>query len=69
VLAYAKGFTLWHYKSLKGRLADITTGNYFANAADMMTVGDMVVTSAADGGRIVVVALADVETVVLVPLA
>jgi hypothetical protein len=69
VLAYANGFTLWHYKAGKDRLETVTAGNYFADAADMLAVGDLVMISAADGARILCVALADVETVVMAPLA
>jgi hypothetical protein len=69
VLAYANGFTLWHYKAGKDRLDTISAGNYFADAADMLTAGDLIMISSADGARIMCVALADVETVVLAPLA
>jgi hypothetical protein len=70
VLAYANGFTLWHYKARKHRLDTVTKDNYFADAADLpMAVGDLMMTSAADGARIMCVALVDVETVVLAPLA
>lgn len=69
VLAYANGFTLWHYKAGKDRLETVVTGNYFANSADMLSVGDLIMITAADGARIMCVALADVETVVLAPLA
>ena len=41
VLAYANGFTLWHY-----RTADVTTSvdttGYFNAAANMLRAGDMV---------------------------
>ncbi len=69
VLAYANGFTLWHYKSGKDRLEAVTAGNYLADAADMLTAGDLIMVTAADGARIVVVTLADVETVVTAPLS
>ena len=69
VLAYANGFTLWHYKSGKDRLEAVTTGNYLSDAADMLTAGDLVMVTAADGARIVVVTLADVETVITAPLS
>jgi hypothetical protein len=69
VLAYANGFTLWHYKAGKDRLDTVTTGNYLADAADMLTAGDMIMISAADGGRVVCVALSDLQTVVTAPLA
>ena len=69
VLAYANGFTLWHYKSGKDRLEAVSTGNYLSDAADMLTAGDLLMVTAADGARIVVVASVDVETVVTAPLS
>ncbi len=69
VLAYANGFTLWHYKSGKDRLETISSGNHFADAADMLTVGDMMMITAADGARMLCVTLADLETVVTTPFS
>jgi hypothetical protein len=69
VLAYANGFTLWHYKSGKDRLEAVTGGNYLADASDMLTAGDLIMITAADGARIVCVTLADVETVITAPLS
>ncbi|PPQ36771.1 hypothetical protein [Rhodopila globiformis] len=69
VLAYANGFTLWHYKSGKDRLEAISGNNYLADAADMLTPGDLIMVTAADGARILCVTLADVETVVTAPLS
>ena len=69
VLAYANGFTLWHYKSGKDRLETVSGGNYLAAAADMLTAGDLVMITAADGARILCVTLADIETVVTAPLS
>jgi hypothetical protein len=40
VLAYANGFTLWHYATTDTG-ADIDTAGYFNDAADMVRVGDM----------------------------
>ena len=68
VLAYANGFTLWHYKAGKDPLDSVVTNNYFADAADMLTTGDLVMVSAPEGARIVSVSLADIQTVVLAPL-
>lgn len=39
VLAYANGFTLWHYTTSD---ADVETANYFDEAANTLRVGDMV---------------------------
>lgn len=41
VLAYANGFTLWHYTT-QDLAADVDTSGYFNDAADMVRVGDMV---------------------------
>ena len=41
VLAYANGFTLWHYATTD-TAADVDTAGYFNPAADMLRVGDMV---------------------------
>ena len=69
VLAYANGFTLWHYKSGKDKLDAVGSGNYLADASDMLTAGDLIMITAADGARVVVVTLADVETVTTAPLS
>src|ERR1044072_4147190 len=54
VLAYANGFTLWHYKSGKDPLSHVQAVDFFADAADMLSEGDMMMVSASDGGRILV---------------
>ena len=52
VLAYAQGFTLWHYKAGTDRLEDVAEPGFLADAADMLAPGDMVLMSAPEGGRI-----------------
>lgn len=52
VLAYAQGFTLWHYKGAAITLADTQAPGYFDGAADMLATGDMLMVSASDGGRV-----------------
>ncbi|HQT80389.1 MAG TPA: hypothetical protein PLD10_25400 [Rhodopila sp.] len=69
VLAYANGFTLWHYKSGKDRLEAVAGNNYLGDASDMLTAGDLLMVTASDGARILCVTLADVETVVTAPLS
>jgi hypothetical protein len=49
VLAYANGFTLWHYTT-PDPAADVDTAGYFNAAADMVRVGDMVLANVATGG-------------------
>lgn len=42
VLAYANGFTLWHYVTTD--TADhVGAGDYFKRASDMLRVGDMII--------------------------
>jgi len=40
VLAYANGFTLWHYTTAD-LASDVDTTGYFNDASDMLRVGDM----------------------------
>jgi hypothetical protein len=56
VLAYAQGFTLWHYKAGDLRLADVSAPGFVRPAKDLLAFGDMVMISAADGGGIAYVA-------------
>jgi hypothetical protein len=56
VLAYANGFTLWHYKAGRDHLQQVESRDFFADAADMLVEGDMVMISALDGGRVISVA-------------
>ena len=63
VLAYANGFTLWHYKAGKVTLETVSQVNFFAGASDMLSTGDMIMVSGADGARVLCVVLADIETV------
>jgi hypothetical protein len=56
VLAYANGFTLWHYKSGADKLTQAIAAGYFADAADLLAPGDMVMLSAAEGGKIATIA-------------
>jgi hypothetical protein len=69
VLAYANGFTLWHYKSGKDKLDAVSSGNYLSDASDMLTAGDLIMTTAADGARILCVTTADIQTVITAPLS
>jgi hypothetical protein len=56
VLAYANGFTLWHYKAGDAALAAVHAPGFFAAAEDMLATGDMLMISAADGAGILCVA-------------
>jgi hypothetical protein len=56
VLAYANGFTLWHYQAGRDPLEQVERRDFFADAADMLAQGDLMMVSATDGGRILCVA-------------
>jgi hypothetical protein len=68
VLAYANGFTLWHYKARNDGVEAIGGDNYFSDASDMLQAGDLIMTTGANGARIVVVSAADEARVVTAPL-
>lgn len=42
VLAYANGFTLWHYTTIDLAI-DVDTLGYFNTASDMVRVGDIII--------------------------
>lgn len=63
ILAYANGFSLWHYKSARGNLADISAAHYFDDAADMLSLGDMIMVCGADGGTVLTVCACDLYNV------
>jgi len=56
VLAYANGFTLWHYKAEGDSLTVIARQDFFTGAADLVAFGDMLMVSADDGARVLSVA-------------
>ncbi len=45
VLAYANGFTLWHYKDTSS-LATITASTFFTSVSNILNVGDMILINA-----------------------
>lgn len=49
VLAYANGFTLWHYTTVD-TAAEVDTVGYFNDATDMVRVADMVMANADTDG-------------------
>ncbi len=49
VLAYANGFTLWHYTTADAA-ADVDTQGYFNGASDMLRAGDMLMANVNTGG-------------------
>jgi hypothetical protein len=55
VLAYANGFTLWHYKSGSDHQASVGEAGFFDEAGDMLAAGDIMMVSASDGARMMCV--------------
>jgi hypothetical protein len=49
VLAYANGFTLWHYTTAD-TAASVDTAGYFNPAVDMLRAGDIIVANVETGG-------------------
>ncbi len=59
VLAYANGFTLWHYKSGGDSLREVSHAGYFDDAVDMLASGDMMLVSTSTGGQVLCVAVTE----------
>jgi hypothetical protein len=49
VLAYANGFTLWHYTTADAH-ETVRKSGYFTKAGHMLRVGDMIMLNAGTGG-------------------
>ena len=67
VIAYANGFTLWHYAADE-TLATITTAGYFNNVKTLMNIGDIVIVNGSDDTSIKVVGVSS-ENITLSALA
>lgn len=55
VLAYAQGFTQWHYKATVAKLADVLAPGFFDSVSDMIKPHDHIQISAIDGGAVLYV--------------
>ncbi len=51
VIAYANGFTLWHY-SANETIATITASGYFNNVKTLMNTGDIIIINGSDNTSI-----------------
>ena len=58
VIAYANGFTLWHYKANE-TLTAITTSGYFSSVNTLMNSGDIILINGSNGTTIKAIAVAD----------
>lgn len=52
VIAYANGFTLWHYASTSETIATIAATGYFNDVKTLMNIGDVVIINASDNTAI-----------------
>ena len=57
VIAYANGFTLWHYKE-NATLATITASGYFASVKSLMNTGDIILINGSNGTTMKVLSVA-----------
>lgn len=55
VLAYANGFTLWHYKAGVDCRCDVAERGFFDTDSDMLASGDIMMVSAIDGSAMLCV--------------
>ena len=62
VLAYANGFTLWHYLTTDNAAA-VNAAGYFNAAADMLRAGDIVIANLSGGATLLLVAAAGTGSV------
>ena len=58
VIAYANGFTLWHYKE-NATIATITASGYFASVKSLMNTGDIILINGSNGTSMKVVTVAE----------
>ena len=49
VLAYAHGFTQWHYREFSDSVEEMNKSAYITDAHDMLAVGDMITVSCPEG--------------------
>ncbi len=68
VLAYANGFTLWHYRS-PDPLPRLMSDDYFAPGREMFRLGDFLMVNAGGQGATLMVARRDSNGVGMVTLA
>jgi hypothetical protein len=68
VLAYAQGFTLWHYKLGPLDLSEAAKSGFFNPCADLLKVGDIMMISGRDGGALVFVSKASDHEAIITPI-
>jgi hypothetical protein len=61
VIAYANGFTLWHYSGVTETLSTITANGYFNNVKTLMNIGDIIIINASDNTTIKKINITDLN--------
>lgn len=60
VIAYANGFTLWHY-SASETLSTIAANGYFNGVKTLMNIGDIIIINASDSTAIKQINITDLN--------
>ncbi|MEE1030098.1 MAG: hypothetical protein UIC65_03675 [Alphaproteobacteria bacterium] len=60
VIAYANGFTLWHYSAAE-TLSTITANGYFNSVKTLMNIGDIIIINASDNTAIKKINITDLN--------
>ena len=68
VIAYANGFTLWHYASSSETMATIAATGYFNDVRTLMNVGDVIIINATDNTAIKKINITDNNNVTIATL-
>lgn len=68
ILAYANGFTHWHYRKNSDSVQEMNKSEYFVDAHDMMKIGDMITVSCPQGVFQRAVLSSTRDAVILAPL-
>lgn len=61
VIAYANGFTLWHYCAATETLATVAANGYFNSVKTLMNVGDIIIINASDNTAIKKINITDLN--------
>ncbi len=61
VIAYANGFTLWHYSGGTETLSTIAANGYFNGVKTLMNIGDIIIINASDNTAIKKINITDLN--------
>lgn len=63
VIAYANGFTLWHYSAAE-TMSTISANGYFNSVKSLMNIGDIIIINASDNTLIKKINITDLNVTV-----